>query len=113
MIQKVAGYLTGCCADYGLLERGRRTVRRILPFRISPRVAAYLAHDLHCAGLDGNALLGHADWGLFELGRDEVLEELKRLSLTGLFIVQAAGNVVRIGWRHKDRETVCDVLAQG
>lgn len=36
MVQNVSGYLTGCCADYGMLERGRRTSRRILPFRISP-----------------------------------------------------------------------------
>lgn len=24
MVQNVSGYLTGCCADYGMLERGRR-----------------------------------------------------------------------------------------
>jgi hypothetical protein len=36
MVQNVSGYLTGCCADYGMLERGRRSSRRILPFRISP-----------------------------------------------------------------------------
>jgi hypothetical protein len=33
-VRRVSGYLTGCCADYGMLERGLRSSRRILPFRI-------------------------------------------------------------------------------
>lgn len=67
-IKNVAGYLTGCCADYGLLERGQKTTRRILPFRISPPVAAYLAYELHFTGVGDNALLTHEDWQLFGLG---------------------------------------------
>lgn len=113
MVQNVAGYLTGCCADYGMLERSRRTSRRILPFRISPSVAAYLAYELHFAGVGDNALLTHADWQLFGLAREDVLEELKRLSLKGLLIVQAAGDVIRISWKQPDMEALCDVLAQG
>ncbi|WP_205937648.1 DUF1819 family protein [Rhizobium leguminosarum] len=34
-IRRVSAYLTGCCADYGLLDRGVRSKRRILPVRIS------------------------------------------------------------------------------
>ncbi len=64
-IQNVAGYLTGCCADYGLLENGQKTARRIAAFRMSPRVAAYLAHDLHFSGLGDNSVMSHQDWGLF------------------------------------------------
>jgi hypothetical protein len=112
-IQDVAGFLTGCCADYGLLENGRKTARRIVPFRISPKVSAYLSYDLHFAGLGDNLLLSHADWGLFGLGREDVLDELKRLSLIGLLIVQAAGDVVRISWKYRDMEALCGVLAQG
>jgi hypothetical protein len=112
-IQNVAGYLTGCCADYGLLENGQKTARRIAAFRMSPRVAAYLAHDLHFSGLGDNSVMSHQDWGLFGLGRDDALDELKRVSLTGLFIVQAAGDVVRISWKHRDMKALCDVLAQG
>lgn len=111
-VRRVAGYLTGCCADYGLLERGVRSNRRILSFRIAPSVAAYLAHELHFAGVGDNALVAHEDWKLFGLAREDVLEELKRLSLKGLFIVQAAGEVVRISWKHQTMEGLCDVLAQ-
>lgn len=112
-VRRVSAYLTGCCSDYGMLERGMRSSRRILPFRISPTVAAYLAYELHLAGVGDNALLTHEDWQLFGLAREDVLEEIKRLSLKGLLIVQAAGDVIRISWKQPDMETLCDVLAQG
>lgn len=112
MVQNVSGYLNGCCADYGMLERGRRTSRRILPFRISPVVAAYLAYELHFAGVGDNTLLTHEDWALFGLAREDVLEEIKRLSLKGLLIVQVAGDVIRISWKQQDMEALCDVISQ-
>jgi hypothetical protein len=110
-VRRVSAYLTGCCADYGLLERGARSIRRILPFRISPAVTAYLAYELHFAGVGDNALLTHIDWQLFGLAREDLLEELKRLSLRGLLIVQAAGDVIRISWIKEDMKALCDVLA--
>lgn len=111
-VRRVSAYLTGCCADYGMLERGARSSRRILPFRIAPSVAAYLAYDLHFSGLGDNALLTHDDWQLFGLTREDVLDEIKRLSLKGLLIVQAAGDVIRISWKQQNMETLCDVLTQ-
>jgi hypothetical protein len=113
MIRNVSGYLTGCCADYGLLEAGQKTSRRIIPFRISPKVAAYLAHDLHFSGIGDNFLLTHEDWQLFGLEREDVLEELKRISLKGFLIVQSAGDVIRIGWKQSNMEGLCNVLTQG
>lgn len=110
-VRRVSAYLTGCCADYGLLERGTRSSRRILPLRIAPTVAAYLAHELHLSGIGDNALLTHDDWKLFGIEREDVLEEIKRLSLRGLLIVQAAGDAVRISWKYQDMETLCDVIA--
>ncbi|MBX5048877.1 BrxA family protein [Rhizobium lentis] len=112
-IRRVSAYLTGCCADYGLLDRGVRSKRRILPVRISGVAAAYLAYDLHFAGVGDNALLTHADWRLFGLDRQDVLDELKKLSLTGVLILQAAGEVVRISWKKTSMEALCDVLSQG
>lgn len=112
-VRHVAAYLTGCCADYGLLEAGRKSDRRILPFRITQPVAAYLAYDLHFSGAGDNTLLSHEDWGLFGLSRDDVVQELKRLALLGSLVIQAAGDVVRISWTYKDMEALCDVLAQG
>ena len=113
VIRRVSAYLTGCCAEYGLLERGLRSNRRILPFRISSMTSAYLAYELHFQGYGDNAILNHDDWKVFGLDRDDVLEVMKRLSLKGLIIIQSAGDIVRIGWSHNDMEELCDVLAQG
>ena len=112
-IKRVSSYLLGCCADYGLL--GKRTLngRHIVPYRIEPKVAAYLAHDLHFAGLGDNAVTADAEWQLFGLSTDDVREEFKRLSLKGYFIHQSAGTVTHIGWKHKHMEEFVDVLAQG
>jgi hypothetical protein len=112
-IKRVAGYLTGCCADFGLLERGQRSERRILPFRIESRVATILAYDLHFAGLGDNSLLADQDWALFGMDSADTLGELRRLSLRGLMIVQTAGNVTRIGWQYKTIDEVTDAVAQG
>lgn len=112
MVTRVSGYLTGCCADYGLLEQGRKTSRWILPLRIAPVTAAYLAYDLHLQGLGDNAVLAHDDWGIYGLRREEVLDELKKLALKGFFIVQAAGEVVKISWRYSSMEKLCNVLVE-
>ena len=95
-----------------MLERGQKTSRQIIPFRVSPSVAAYLAYELHFAGVGDNALLTHEDWQLFGLAREDVLDEIKRLSLKRLLIVQAAGDVIRISWKQQDMEALCDVLTQ-
>jgi hypothetical protein len=112
-VRRVAAYLTGCCADYGLLEKGLRSNRRILPYRLTSTASLYLAHDLHFKELGDNALLTHQDWQLFGMGREDVINELKRLSLMGHLIVQAAGDVVRIGWKHQSMEALCDVISKG
>jgi hypothetical protein len=112
MIKNVASYLTGCCADYGLLERGQKSERKILPFQLESRVSAYLAYDLHAAGLGDNSVMGHDDWALFGLDRNDVLDEFKRLSLQGYVIVQSAGEVTRISWHYTSLEALIDVITQ-
>ncbi len=110
-VRRVSAYLTGCCADYGLLEKGTKSTRRILPYRVTPIAAGYLAYELHLSGIGDNAVLADEDWQLFGLSREDVLDELKRLSLKGLLIVQAAGDVVRIGWKYQTMEALCDVIS--
>ncbi|MBX7223613.1 MAG: DUF1819 family protein [Blastocatellia bacterium] len=111
-IRHVAGYITGCCGDLGLLERGSRTRRKILPFYLSHKVSAFLAYDLHCAGVPDQAILTHEDWGLFGMNREAVIEEFKRLARNDFFILQVGGEVVRISWKYREMKEVCHVLAQ-
>lgn len=111
-IKRVGRYLTGCCSDFGLLGKRTSTGRQLIPFRIEPKVAAYLAHELHFSGLGDNTLTLHPDWQLFGMTKADVLEELKRHSLKGLLILQSAGDITTIGWKSKKMEELLDVLAQ-
>ena len=111
-VRRISGYLMGCCADFGLLESGSKSTRRIVSFRISTAATAYLAYELHFSGMGDNALLIHEDWGLFGLDREDVLAEIKRLSLKGLLLVQVAGEAVRISWKYPNMEVLCDAIAQ-
>lgn len=111
-VRRISGYLMGCCASFGLLESGQKSNRRLVPFRISEIAAAYLAYELHFAGIGDNAMLIHEDWQLYGLDREDVLVEIKRLSLKGLLMVQVAGDVVRVSWKFSNMEVLCDVLTQ-
>jgi hypothetical protein len=102
----------GCCADYGLLTTTGRNQRSIAAYRILPKVAAYLAYDLKFSGLGDNQIVSSSDWDLFGLERVDVRDQLKRLSLQGLLIFQAASDVVHIGWTYKSMEELIDVIAQ-
>ena len=111
-IKRISSYLMGCCADYGLLTSTGRNQRSIAAYRILPKVAAYLAYDLKFSGLGDNQIVSSSDWDLFGLERADVRDQLKRLSLQGLLIFQAASDVVHIGWTYKSMEEMIDVIAQ-
>ncbi|MBJ6127397.1 BrxA family protein [Microvirga splendida] len=111
-IIRVARYLLGACADFGLLGAMRGGARSITTYRINPNVASILAHDLHFRGLGDNALLRSPDWGLFGLEAEDALGELKRLSLRGELIVQSAGGVTQVSWKYKSLEELTDALTQ-
>lgn len=111
-IKRNSSYLIGCCTDYHLLSVATRGARRILPFRIEPKVAAYLAYDLKFQGLGDNQIIGHSDWQFFGLTPEDVREEFKRLSLQGFLIMQSAADITHISWTHKYMDEVIDVLTQ-
>ena len=111
-IKRISSYLMGCCADYALLTTTGRNQRSIAAYRILPKVAAYLAYDLKFSGLGDNQIVSSSDWDLFGLERADVRDQLKRLSLQGLIIFQAASDVVHIGWTYKSMEELIDVIAQ-
>jgi hypothetical protein len=76
-------------------------------------VASILAHDLHFRGLGDNAVLRSPDWSLFGLESDDVLAELRRLSLRRELILQSAAGVMHVAWKHKSMEELADAFAQG
>lgn len=112
-IKRISSYLVSCCSDYGLLSDDVRGPRRILPIRIQPKIAAYLAYELKFQGMGDNQILGHSDWHLFGLEREDTRDQLKRLSLEGFLIMQSAADVTQVSWTYKHMDEVIDVLTQG
>lgn len=110
MIQRVPVYLVGTCADFGLVEKKKSAIRKILPFRIETSTVLYLVYDLHFSGFSDIGILNHTDWGLFGLNRYDVLDELKLLSLKNWFIVQSAGDIIKIGWQYRNMEDLIDAI---
>jgi hypothetical protein len=111
-IIRMGSYLLGACADFGLLGAMKSAARSISTFRITPPVASILAHDLHFAGLGDNAVVRSEDWALVGLETDDVVGELKRLSLRGELIVQSAGSVTHVAWKYKSMEDLANGIAQ-
>ena len=112
-ITRVASYLLGTCADFGLLGPMKNGARPFVPFRPTPLVTSFLAHDLHFKGLGDNAVLTHEDWSLFGLGPEDVLAELKRLALRGEMIVQSVGAVAQVSWKITSMEELANGIANG
>ena len=110
--RRVAAYLTGTCADFGLLEAGRKQARKILPYRLLDKPAIFLAYDLHCAGLGDNSVVGHPDWGIFGLERQDVIAELRRLAVPAGLIIQSAAGTTKISWQYHSMEEVVDALTR-
>jgi len=111
-IRRVASYLIGCCYDFGILGKRGKMGSKINSVRLEPKIAAFLAYDLHFSGLGDNSILGHLDWRLFGMEYEDVRNELKRLALKGFFIYQTAGDIIHIGWNYRDREEFTNVIAK-
>ena len=111
-IERAAGYLTRCCADFGMLETGRKRARKIIPFRVEQKIIALLAYDAHFAGFGDNAVMTHPDWELFGLQKEDLRAEFKRLSFKGFFITQMAGDFIRIEWKYKNWEELIHVISE-
>lgn len=111
MVVRVARYLVGTLADFGLLEEGRQSTRQIKPFHIEDPLVVYLAHEVHFDGYSDNSILEHPDWGLFGLMREDVVRQLEQVSSAGHFIVQYSGELLRISWKHESLDECLDAIA--
>ena len=112
VVDNVAGYLIGCCVDFGLLGEGKRTERPIKRFSIRKDVALYLVHELHFNGLSDLAVLQHRDWQLFGLEFQDVVELMKSVSQNGHLLIQSTPELVQISWKYRTMEDCLSVLAQ-
>lgn len=112
MVERVSGYLVGCCGNFGLLSQSRGSSRTIQRFSMRLDVSLYLAYELHFAGLSDAAVIQHKDWLLFGFEPREVLERLKSLANDGHFVVQSSGELTQISWKYKTMEDCLHALTQ-
>lgn len=110
-IQRVSGYILGCCSDFGLLEKAGRNSKKIQRFTIRPKIALYLTYDLHFVGLSDKGIIGHPDWKLFGIETQEVLEQIKRLSHDGHLMVQSSADLVQVSWKYRSMEEVARAIS--
>ena len=103
MMSRVASYLRGSLADFGLLEKGRKSTRNITPIHIHSFTSLFLTHELHFSGYGDDGVLQNPDWQLFGLEKLEIVRELQRVS-NDHFILQYSGELVRISWKYKSME---------
>jgi hypothetical protein len=112
VVDNVAGYLVGCCIDFGLLGQGKRTERPIKRFAIRPDVALYLVHELHFTGLSDMAVVTHRDWRLFGLEVQEVTRLIQNLGHDGHLLIQSSADLVQISWKYRTMKDCLHVLTQ-
>lgn len=103
MMDRIASYLGGCLADFGLVEKGRKSVRRILQYKLDRLTSLYLVHDIHFSGFNDSGIIEHPDWRLFGFEGIDVVRELQRVS-NDHFILQYSGELVRFSWNYKSME---------
>ena len=110
---RIARCVLGLLRDVGFLREVKRGRREIVDYRMSDEGTAILARELKEKGVTDSSLCAHSDWALFGLDRSDVISELRRLSLKGVFLIQTAGDVIRIGWRCKDPKELSNAMAEG
>ena len=104
--------LLNALADFGLLGARRVGRRDVLPYRPADGTVVYLAYLLHEAGVTDASLAEQRAWALFGLERRDVWNRLENLAGDGWFVLQRAGEVVRITWRYPRLTEVVDALAR-
>jgi hypothetical protein len=108
---RIGRYLLSALYDFKMIGAPQGDRRPILPFTPFPSTVIYLAHELHFSGVGDSQIPNHTDWELFGLTSADALNELRRLSAQGRFIIQV-GDFVRISWNLKSMEECLDVIAQ-
>jgi hypothetical protein len=79
---------------------------------MQPKVAAYLAYDLHFSGFSDSAVIQNPDWMLFGYEFTDVLGLMKDLMSRGHLLVQSSGELVQISWKYRSMEECLNALTE-
>jgi hypothetical protein len=98
--------------DLGLLQELKPARREVLPYRPADGTLLYVAHLLHSSGITDASLAEQEPWALYGLEPRDVWNRLNALAGEDWFILQRAGEVVRIAWKYESPDEVVDVIAR-
>lgn len=107
----MAARLLRTLREAGFIRQRGRGSRELVAYEMSDTGVVCLAHDLHESGLTDARMCEHADWRLFGMDREAVLERLDSIGPASGMLVQHAGSVVRISWRFESVEELIDGIA--
>jgi Putative inner membrane protein (DUF1819) len=107
----MAGRVMTTLTDLGLLQELKPARREVLPYRPADGTLLYLAHLLHSTGITDASLADHQFWALYGLEPRDVWNRLDMLAGEGWFIIQRAGEVVRVAWKYETPDEVIDGIA--
>jgi hypothetical protein len=102
--KRMAVSLLAILRDFGLLHERGPGRRELAAYRVSDAALAFVAYELHGAGLSDAAVRDHPDWQLYGLDTSQWLERLDHLPQTAGMLVQHAGSVIRISWAYQTME---------
>jgi hypothetical protein len=107
----MAGRVLIALTDFGLVRTLKPAKREVLPYRVADSTVVYLAYLLHSQGVTDASLAEYPAWAIYGLEPADVWNRLEALAGEEWFVVQRAGQVVRITWRYDTMEEVVDALA--
>ena len=109
---RLAGSLLTALTQFGLLRRWKPGVREVIPYRITDEALIYLVYSIHLSGATDGSLPDHGAWRLLGMAPAEFLSRLELLGDRSYFVVQRAGEVVRITWTYDSMEDVVRALTK-
>lgn len=109
-IRRVSTYLNGTLVDFGLLDKRKAKTKKINHFQITQKVSIFLSYELHFSGFNDASVVAHEDWALFGLSKEDVRDELKQIAMHGHFLIQTAGDLIRISWKYSSWEELYNAL---
>jgi hypothetical protein len=108
----MAGRVLIALTNFGLLRPLKPAKREVIPYRPADGTIVYMAYLLHENGITDSSLAEHSAWALFGLQAEDVWNRLEVLAGDGWFIIQRAGQVVRITWKYQSMEDAVHAIAR-
>lgn len=101
---KMSSYLMSSLVDFKFIEKNGKVV----PVFINDITANYLIHELHFNGLSDEDIILAEEWKIFGLDKNEIIDIVHKISLTGFFLFQYSGDLFKINWKYQSMNEFID-----